>query len=58
MAAPEQAPALSPAAMIEVGCGWSSLLTAQVNRKHLNSELRFTCIAPHHLTSFGRASTA
>jgi hypothetical protein len=33
--------------MIEVGCGWSSLLTAQVNREHLGNTLQFTCIEPY-----------
>ena len=38
---------LRPARMIEVGSGFSSLVTAQVNREHLGGELRFTCIEPH-----------
>jgi hypothetical protein len=33
--------------MVEVGCGWSSLLTARVNREHLDGELHFTCIEPY-----------
>jgi predicted O-methyltransferase YrrM len=36
-----------PHRMIEVGCGWSSLVTARVNREHLDGGLRFTCIEPH-----------
>jgi hypothetical protein len=36
-----------PRRMIEVGCGWSSLLTARVNREYLNGELDFTCIEPY-----------
>jgi SAM-dependent methyltransferase len=36
-----------PAQMIEVGSGFSSLITANVNRKFLNGELRFTCIEPY-----------
>ena len=35
-----------PAQMIEVGSGFSSLITANVNRRFLNGELRFTCIEP------------
>jgi hypothetical protein len=33
--------------MIEVGCGWSSLVTAQVNRDYLDRSLDFTCIEPY-----------
>lgn len=36
-----------PRRMIEVGCGWSSLLTARINREHLDRGLEFTCIEPH-----------
>jgi hypothetical protein len=36
-----------PARMIEVGCGWSSLVTARVNREHLGGALDFTCIEPY-----------
>ncbi len=36
-----------PRRMIEVGCGWSSLVTARVNREHLNGSLDFTCIEPY-----------
>jgi hypothetical protein len=38
---------LRPARMIEVGCGWSSLVTARINREYLGGSLRFTCIEPH-----------
>lgn len=38
---------LRPANMIEVGSGFSSLITAQVNRDHLDGEMRFTCIDPY-----------
>lgn len=38
---------LRPAAMIEVGSGFSSLITAQVNREHLDGQMRFTCIEPY-----------
>jgi predicted O-methyltransferase YrrM len=38
---------LRPNAMIEVGCGFSSLITARVNREHLDRRLRFTCIEPY-----------
>jgi len=33
--------------MIEVGSGYSSLLTADVNRRFLNNELALTCIEPY-----------
>ncbi len=36
-----------PARMIEVGCGWSSLVTARVNREYLHGALQFTCIEPY-----------
>jgi hypothetical protein len=36
-----------PRRMIEVGCGWSSLVTARVNREHLDGALDFTCIEPY-----------
>lgn len=36
-----------PHRMIEVGCGWSSLVTARVNREHLNGELDFACVEPY-----------
>jgi hypothetical protein len=35
-----------PRRMIEVGCGWSSLVTARVNREYLDGSLDFTCIEP------------
>lgn len=35
-----------PRRMIEIGCGWSSLITARVNREHLAGSLDFTCIEP------------
>jgi hypothetical protein len=35
-----------PRRMIEVGSGWSSLVTARVNREHLGGTLDFTCIDP------------
>jgi len=38
---------LRPARIIEVGCGWSSLVTARVNREYLNGDARFTCIEPY-----------
>lgn len=37
---------LQPARVIEVGCGYSSLVTAQVNRDFFAGQLRFTCIDP------------
>ena len=36
-----------PRRVIEVGCGWSSLVTARVNREHLGGSVNFTCIEPH-----------
>lgn len=36
-----------PARMIEVGCGFSSLITARVNRELLGGELHFACIEPY-----------
>jgi predicted O-methyltransferase YrrM len=36
-----------PRRMIEVGCGYSSLVTARVNREHLDGGLQFTCIEPY-----------
>jgi Rps23 Pro-64 3,4-dihydroxylase Tpa1-like proline 4-hydroxylase len=38
---------LCPKNMIEIGSGYSSLLTADVNRRFLNSELNFTCVEPY-----------
>ncbi len=38
---------LQPKRMIEIGSGYSSLLTADVNRKFLNSEMEFICIEPY-----------
>jgi predicted O-methyltransferase YrrM len=37
---------LEPARMIEVGCGFSSLVTARVNREFFGGRMRFTCIDP------------
>jgi hypothetical protein len=39
--------AIRPRRMIEVGSGFSSLLTADVNRRFLGGELDFTCIEPY-----------
>ena len=36
-----------PRRMIEVGCGWSSLVTARINREYLGGSLHFTCIEPY-----------
>jgi hypothetical protein len=38
---------LRPARMIEVGCGHSSLLTADVNTRWLAGGMEFTCIEPY-----------
>jgi hypothetical protein len=37
---------LEPARVIEVGCGFSSLVTARVNRELFGGQLQFTCIDP------------
>jgi hypothetical protein len=37
----------APARMIEVGCGWSSLVSARVNREYLHGGLQLTCIEPY-----------
>lgn len=36
-----------PGQMIEVGSGFSSLLTAKVNAEHLNGSINFKCIEPY-----------
>jgi SAM-dependent methyltransferase/predicted O-methyltransferase YrrM len=38
---------LKPARVIEVGSGFSSLVTAKVNREHLDGGMHFTCIEPY-----------
>lgn len=38
---------LQPKRMIEIGSGYTSLLTADVNRRFLKQELEFTCIEPY-----------
>jgi predicted O-methyltransferase YrrM len=38
---------LRPTRIIEVGSGYSSLVTARVNREFLDGRMRFTCIDPH-----------
>ena len=38
---------LAPAAMIEIGSGFSSLIAAQVNREHLDRRMRLTCVEPY-----------
>lgn len=38
---------LRPARMIEIGSGFSSLVTARVNREELGGAMHFTCIEPH-----------
>jgi SAM-dependent methyltransferase len=38
---------LRPASMIEIGSGYSSLVTARVNREHLGESLNFICVEPH-----------
>lgn len=38
---------LRPRCTIEVGCGFSSLVTAAVNRDHLGGTMTFTCIEPY-----------
>ncbi len=36
-----------PQRVIEVGCGWSSLVTARVNREYFDGSINFTCIEPY-----------
>lgn len=36
-----------PARMIEIGSGFSSLVSAKVNRTHLSNRLHFTCVEPY-----------
>jgi hypothetical protein len=36
-----------PRRVIEVGCGWSSLVTARVNREYFDGSIHFTCIEPY-----------
>jgi SAM-dependent methyltransferase len=38
---------LRPSRMIEVGSGFSSLVTARVNRERLDGAINFACIEPH-----------
>ncbi len=38
---------LQPRRVIEIGSGFSSLVTAQVNRADLSGKVRFTCIEPY-----------
>lgn len=38
---------LEPKRMIEIGSGYSSLVTARVNREHFGGAMRFTCIEPY-----------
>jgi hypothetical protein len=38
---------IKPRNMIEVGSGFSSLVTAEVNRNILNNSMHFTCIEPY-----------
>jgi predicted O-methyltransferase YrrM len=38
---------LRPERMIEIGSGFSSLVTARVNREFLDRSMRFTCIEPY-----------
>lgn len=38
---------LRPRRMIEVGSGYSSLVSARVNREFLDDSMRFTCIEPY-----------
>ena len=51
---------LEPVRMIEVGCGFSSLVTARVNREFFGERMRLTCIDPdirHPLQSGVRGIT-
>jgi hypothetical protein len=49
---------LRPARLIEVGCGFSSLITARVNRELLGGEIDVTCIDPYPPTRPNGCSTA
>jgi hypothetical protein len=37
---------LRPRQVIEVGCGWSSLVTASLSTRHLGGSMQLTCIDP------------
>jgi hypothetical protein len=37
---------VAPARMIEIGSGFSSLVTARVNREYLDGAMEFTCVEP------------
>ena len=36
-----------PRRVIETGCGWSSLVTARVNREYFDGAIDFTCVEPY-----------
>lgn len=36
-----------PQRVVETGCGWSSLMTARVNREYFSRAIDFTCIEPY-----------
>jgi predicted O-methyltransferase YrrM len=36
-----------PRRMVEVGCGFSTLVSARVNREHFDSKISLTCIEPY-----------
>jgi predicted O-methyltransferase YrrM len=36
-----------PTRMVEIGSGFSSLVTARINREHLDGGLHFTCVEPY-----------
>lgn len=36
-----------PKNVIEIGCGFSSLITADVNRRLMNGSINFTCVEPY-----------
>jgi len=38
---------LSPKRVVEIGCGYSSLVTAEVNRRFFDNRLHFTCVEPY-----------
>ena len=47
---------VQPRRVIEVGSGFSSLVTARVNRELLGNRVRFTCVEPYPDSSSSTAS--
>jgi Methyltransferase domain len=38
---------LRPIRIVEVGCGWSSLMTARINREYFDNSINVSCIEPY-----------